>query len=59
VPRAAYVPIDPQYSSEWLKFILEDTGAPIGVEITHRALANFASEAARIFEIQSSDRVLQ
>ncbi|MGE5215836.1 MAG: amino acid adenylation domain-containing protein, partial [Chloroflexota bacterium] len=114
---AAYVPIDPHYSSEWLKFILEDTGAavllterkllaeipenavevicldnpgvvgepvdenvrevvsdddlsyviytsgsagtPKGVEITHRALANFASEAARIFELKPSDRILQ
>jgi amino acid adenylation domain-containing protein len=114
---AAYVPIDPQYSSEWLKYILEETEAPIlltqrsllaalpeigvealclddpaqfdgcqgdnlaidtggadlayiiytsgssgtpkGVEITHGALANFAREAARNYEITSSDRVLQ
>ncbi|HXG50498.1 MAG TPA: amino acid adenylation domain-containing protein [candidate division Zixibacteria bacterium] len=114
---AAYVPIDPRYSSGWLEYIVRDTGAravlterklagaaakgaaeviclddpgswrtpapdgervevsgedlayviytsgsagvPKGVEIPHRALANFVSEAARIFEIAPSDRVLQ
>ncbi len=114
---APYVPIDPQYSTEWLKFILEDTGAtmlltqrsllgslpeigaealclddpenldgsndenlgiavedddlayiiytsgstgtPKGVEISHGALANFTAEAATIFELTPSDRVLQ
>jgi amino acid adenylation domain-containing protein len=113
----AYVPIDPQYSREWLKYIIDDTDAPIlltergllgtlpelnidvicleeiaetlaqqgedldaivagddlayiiytsgssgapkGVQICHRALTNFACEAASIFEIKSSDRVLQ
>ncbi|MGH7797422.1 MAG: amino acid adenylation domain-containing protein [Candidatus Binatia bacterium] len=113
---AAYVPVDPRYSTEWLQFILEDTGAPVvlterklidsphessaeviyldelareddlvdhpsasvsaddiayviytsgstgtpkGVEITHRALANFVGEAARVFDLEPSDRVLQ
>ena len=115
---AAYVPIHPEYSEEWVNFILTDskipilltqggllarlppdhpelitlesvnevlrcesdekidsgvtadhlayiiytsgtTGSPKGVQIPHRALMNFAVQAADVFGIDFTDRVLQ
>lgn len=35
------------------------TGTPKGVQVTHGAMANFSREAARYFELNPTDRVLQ
>ena len=54
---AAYVPIHPEYSGEWLKFVLADTGTPLVLTQNHMR-GRLPPDGPEIMILESSDPAL-